>query len=311
MNTYRENLPQLGEGIFFTDGGLETTLIFQNGYDLPCFAAFSLLRDERGVETLKDYYRTYVDIAVESNSGFLLESPTWRASRDWGEQLGYDRQSLAEANRDSISLMESIRHEYLDHGIPLVISATVGPRGDGYLANDQMTVQEAIDYHREQIEIFADTKADLITAMTLTYPEEAIGITLAAKEFGIAAAIAFTTETDGRLPNGQLLGEAIEQVDSATDNGPAYYMINCAHTDHFSHAIADDEEWAQRIRGVRANASRCSHTELDEAEELDDGDPQEFGELYRKLRLRFPKLSVLGGCCGTDHRHVQAVQRAC
>jgi S-methylmethionine-dependent homocysteine/selenocysteine methylase len=307
MSLYRNELPQLDNRIFLSDGGMETCLIFDNGLDLPHFASFDLLKDEQGTTALRDYYSNYADIAVAEGTGFILETATWRASSDWAEKFGYDRAQLEELNRRAVSLVEEIRNSYSGQAIPMVISGNLGPRGDGYRADVQMSIDQARKYHEEQIRVFSDTNTDLITAITLTYPEEAIGVALAAADQDMPVVIGFTTELDGRLPNGQSLKEAIEQVDAATDCGPAYYMVNCAHVDHFSNVLADEEDWTQRIRGIRANASRCSHAELDESETLDDGDPVEFGQLYRKLHDRFPHLTVLGGCCGTDHRHVQEV----
>jgi len=310
MTTYRNELPQLGEELFLSDGGLETTLIFHNGMDLPHFASFVLMQNDDGIATLRDYYRTYLDIASESGTGFILESPTWRANADWGAQLGYDAAALANVNRDSIELLERLRQRYADRVGPIVISGNIGPRGDGYLANERMAAGEATDYHAAQIETFAGTNADMVCAITLTYAEEAVGIVDAAAARGMPVAIGFTTETDGRLPSGQALGEAIEKVDAATDSAAAYFMVNCAHTEHFDDALQSGARWISRVRGVRANASRLSHAELDEAEELDDGDPGEFGRLYRQLRERLPQLSVFGGCCGTDHRHIDEVSTA-
>jgi len=129
---------------------------------------------------------------------------------------------------------------------------------------------------------------------------------------GVPAVISFTVETDGRLPSGQPLVEAVEQVDLETDGGPAYFMINCAHPTHFEHLFEDPElAWTERILGLRANASTRSHAELDQAEDLDDGDPEDLGERYAQLRRHLPELRVLGGCCGTDHRHVTAITTAC
>ncbi|MEJ2129418.1 MAG: homocysteine S-methyltransferase family protein [Woeseiaceae bacterium] len=304
MSLYRDNLPQLSDQVFLTDGGLETVLIFHDGIDLPCFASFVLVNDEQGRKALVDYYDKYLPIACESGHGFVLETPTWRANRDWGKKLGYTSEQLAAANRESVQLMEDVRRRHATNGCPIVISGNIGPRGDGYLASTLMTAEEATAYHGEQVDIFADTACDVVTALTMTYAEEAIGITRAAQNAGIPVVVSFTTETDGRLPSGQALENAIRQVDEATGNGPAYYMVNCAHVDHFSDALAEEQDWARRVRGIRANASRCSHAELNEATELDDGDPKEFGRLYKGLRERLPALSIFGGCCGTDHRHV-------
>ncbi|MGI9224025.1 MAG: homocysteine S-methyltransferase family protein [Woeseiaceae bacterium] len=310
MTTYRNALPQLGEELFLTDGGLETTLIFHNGIDLPHFASFVLMRDEDGTTALRGYYESYLDIASKSGTGFILESPTWRASADWGVKLGYDAAALADVNRRSIELLEHLRERYADRAGPIVISGNVGPRGDGYVAGEQMSADEAAEYHAAQIGTFAGTNADMVCAITLTYAQEAIGIVNAAAAHGIPVVIGFTTETDGRLPNGQALHDAIEEVDAATNSAAAYFMVNCAHTEHFDDALQAGAHWAGRVRGVRANASRLSHAELDEAEELDDGDPGEFGRLYRRLRQRLPQLSVFGGCCGTDHRHIDEVSTA-
>lgn len=310
MTDYRSNLPQMNGDVFFTDGGLETTLVFHHGLDLPAFASFPLLDSDGGRETLIRYFDDYADIAARSGNGFILESPTWRANRDWGRKLGYDEDQLAELNRKGIELLERVRERHKDQVDPIVISGNIGPRGDGYVADTSMSVDEATAYHAEQIRVFADTKADLVTAMTMTYVEEAIGIVRAARQCDLPVVVGFTTETDGALPNGQSLGDAIEQVDDATGSCAAYYMVNCAHPDHFADALPESEAWTGRIRAIRANASRCSHAELDEATELDDGNPAEFGQLYRALRARLPNLSVFGGCCGTDHRHIAEIAAA-
>ena len=307
MTTYRDKLPQLGGELFLTDGGIETTLIFHEGLDLPYFASFVLLRTPDGVEALRRYYTRYLEIAGETRSGFVLEAPTWRANSDWGTRLGYDADELAEANRQAIALLEELRRRSADNAGPIVISGNIGPRGDGYVADERMSAAEAEHYHSPQIRTFASTNADMVCAMTMTYAEEATGIVRAAANHGMPVAIGFTTETDGRLPSGQPLREAIEAVDAATNSATAYFMVNCAHTEHFRGALRDGEAWTARVRGLRANASRMSHAELDEAEELDDGDPGEFALLYRQLRQRLPQLSVFGGCCGTDHRHIGEV----
>ncbi|NCF29156.1 MAG: homocysteine S-methyltransferase [Gammaproteobacteria bacterium] len=310
MSKYRTALPQLNGELFLTDGGIETTLIFHQGFELPHFAAFDLLKNGEGREGLRKYFQPYVEIAKKHGVGFVLESATWRASPDWAEQLGYTPEALRDANRKAIELLREIREAHESDQTKLVISGCVGPRGDGYSPDNLMTEQEAERYHAGQIRTFAGTIADMITAITMTYAEEAIGVARAAIAADMPVVISFTVETDGKLPTGQTLKDAIEQVDAATDNGPAYYMINCAHTTHFDGALAAGEEWTKRIRGLRANASRLSHAELDEAVELDDGNPEEFGTQHRDLRSSFSHVNVIGGCCGTDHRHVENVCRA-
>jgi len=303
---YRTELPQLSGDVFITDGGMETTLIFQEGIDLPLFAAFDLMRDDEGREALRAYYASYVELARERGVGIVLDTPTWRASRDWGEQLGYSADELDAVNRAAVSLVSELRGA----GDTIVISGCVGPRGDGYRADDRMNAGEAEDYHAAQIASFAATEADLVSALTLTYVDEAVGIVRAATAAGMPAVVSFTVETDGLLPRGMTLQEAIERVDAETEGATAYFMINCAHPTHFEHVLGDGGAWTERIRGLRANASTRSHAELDEATELDEGDPEDLAARYAALRAGLPRLNVVGGCCGTDHRHVAAIRDA-
>jgi S-methylmethionine-dependent homocysteine/selenocysteine methylase len=311
MPNYRQALPQLNGDLFLTDGGIETTLIFHDGLDLPHFAAFDLLKRGEGRGALNRYFRTHASVAKASGVGFILESATWRASADWAALLGYSKDELAEANRESIALLEEVRREFEDDTTRMVISGCVGPRGDGYNPDSQMTPEEAEVYHGEQIATFSRTGADMITAITMTNAEEAIGVTRAARSVGMPVVISFTVETDGRLPTGQSLKDAIETVDAATRSAPAYFMINCAHPTHFETTLATGEDWVKRIRGLRSNASTLSHAELDEAEELDHGDPRELGRQHGVLKGRLAHINVFGGCCGTDHRHVEEICKAC
>jgi homocysteine S-methyltransferase len=304
---YRTHLPQLDGGLFLTDGGLETTLVFQEGIDLPAFAAFPLLEDEQQTRTLRRYFDQYATLARKHGVGFVLESPTWRANPRWAAEIGYDEQRLDRLNRKAIALMEEIRADYETESAPVVISGCLGPHDDGYDPAVMLSADDAERYHATQIATFADTAADMVTAITMTYANEAIGIARAAQAAGMPSAISFTVETDGRLPSGQALPDAIRQVDAETDAAPAYYMINCAHPTHFDGALEDGNGWRDRILGLRANASTKSHAELDEATELDEGDPADLGARYVALSSKLPQLRVLGGCCGTDHRHVTAI----
>jgi S-methylmethionine-dependent homocysteine/selenocysteine methylase len=311
MPRYRKRLPQLDGGLFLTDGGIETDLIFNDGIELPYFAAFHLLKDQKGRAALRAYFERYAAIARDNKTGFILESPTWRASADWGDKLGYSEQALAEANARSIELMCEVRERFASDKSPMVISGCVGPRGDGYDPGQVMSAEEAQRYHARQIGVFARSEADMVTAITMTNADEAVGVTRASKAAGVPVAISFTVETDGRLPTGQSLQEAIGEVDAATGNAPAYYMINCAHPTHFAGTLPGGADWTKKVRGVRANASKRSHAELNEAPDLDDGNPVELGADYRALRSRHPQINVLGGCCGTDQRHIAQICSAC
>lgn len=308
MSKYRSNLPQLGSKLFLTDGGMGTTLLFKEGLELPHFCAFHLLDSDAGQEILFNYYRGYARIAQEFGTGLVLDSgPTWRASADWGEKLGYSQRDLYMVNRRAIEMMVQIREQIENEQTPVVVSGCLGPRGDGYEPGRLMTADEAQRYHAKQVDTFSGTQADLVTAMTLTYAEEAIGITRAALESGLPAVISFTVETDGRLPTGQDLRDAVNLVDDATSGGPAYYMVNCAHPSHFKDVLKPGKSWTDRIKGIRLNASYLSHAELNEATELDDGDPEELGTLTGNFCRTFPAVNVVGGCCGTDQRHIREI----
>jgi homocysteine S-methyltransferase len=299
----RAELPQLSGEPFITDGGMETVLIFDYGLELPDFASFVLLDDAEGAQALRSYYEKFLDIARERRAGIVLDTPTWRANADWGERLGYSAEALADVNRRGVGLLEELRQDAV--GTELVISGCIGPRGDGYVVGETMTPEQAESYHEAQVTTFAGTAADLVSALTMTSVDEAIGIVRAAEKAGIPSVISFTLEADGRLPSGTALRDAVAEVDAETGGAAAYFMVNCAHPTHFEHVLADGG--LERVRGLRANASSKSHEELDESEELDQGDPDELAEQYRDLRRLWPSLTVVGGCCGTDHRHVDAV----
>lgn len=299
-------LPQ-NPHIFLTDGGLETTLIFDEGIDLPHFAAFPLMREPDGVSRLEAYYERYIAIAKRAGTGFILESPTWRASPDWADRIGYSKAELAQINADAISFLHKLKAKHETRYLPILVSGCVGPRGDGYIPDAITSPQVAETYHNEQVKEFARAGANFITAMTINNVPEAVGITRASARNNLPCVISFTVETDGCLPTGQPLADAIQEVDAETSGGPAYYMINCAHPSHFLSVFDEGVSWMARIRGLRSNASCLSHAELDAADELDRGDPEQLAVAHTDLRLRFPSIRVFGGCCGTDHRHVSAI----
>ncbi|HZN27213.1 MAG TPA: homocysteine S-methyltransferase family protein [Burkholderiales bacterium] len=307
MRKYQKALPQLGDRLFMTDGGLETTLIYHGGFELPSFAAFDLLRSPGGTEALRDYFEGYARMARRYELGLVLESPTWRANPDWASRIGYDAALLAAANASSIDMLQEIRDTYETPTTPIVISGNIGPRGDGYVADRRMTARQAYDYHAPQVETFAASDADMVAAFTMNYVEEAIGVVKAAQAHATPVAISFTLETDGRLPSGETLEHAIMKTDAETALYAAYYMINCAHPTHFAHVLADNPPWSCRIRGLRANASTRSHAELDASTDLDAGDPEKLAIQYRALAEVLPALNVVGGCCGTDDRHVDRI----
>jgi S-methylmethionine-dependent homocysteine/selenocysteine methylase len=307
MSKYRDKLPQLESSeLFLTDGGTETDLIYSKGFELPCFASFHLLNQADGYQAIKDYYRQFARMARDREVGFILCSLTYRASSDWGQELGYTNMELAYMNHKATSLLRDVAEEFETEASKMVISGCVGPREDAYLPNGSMTPDQAEDYHSVQINTLAEAGVDMITALTLNEVDEAIGITRAALSAGLPVVIAISLETDGTLLAGGSLEDAIQQIDAATDNGPAYYMINCAHPTHFD-KLLQEQPWVRRIRGIRANASSKSHADLWKSDRLEDGNPIELGQQYADLTRRFSHINVLGGCCGTDHRHVAEI----
>jgi homocysteine S-methyltransferase len=301
------SLPLDDGRLFLTDGGMETDLIFHQDIELPAFATFPLLEREDGRQALRSYFEPYLELARTRGAGFVLGSCTWRANADWGAELGYDAAALAAVNRRAVAFIEDVRANAPDDQGPVVLEAPIGPRSEAYGPSFLMTADEAERYHSAQLQTLSDTAVELATALTLSYAEEAVGIVRAARAAGLPIAVSFTLETDGRLPSGQTLRAAIEQVDAETDGAPLLYMINCAHPSHFAGALTVGGPWLGRLRGLRANASSLSHEELDGADDLDDGDPADLGARHAALRGTLPGLAILGGCCGTDIRHVTRI----
>jgi homocysteine S-methyltransferase len=311
MAKYRTSLPQLRGATFLTDGGIETNMIFNEGVDAPHGGVFVMIDSAEGRDKLRHYYRQYLPIAKRAGLGFLFDTNTWRANPDWGTLLGYNSERLRAANQAALALCSELAAEFDAAGVQSVLSGAIGPRRDAWQYDAEMTVREAVAYHAPQIEAFADTAADMVSAYTLTNTPEAVGIATVAQRAGIPCAISFTLETDGRLPGGKPLPDAIAEVDSATGAYPAYYMINCVHPLHFTDLVSAGGAWLERIGGLRTNASAKSHAELDNSETLDSGDPEDLAQRYRRLLELMPGVRVIGGCCGTDHRHIAAVCDHC
>lgn len=309
MAQYRDALPQLSGDLFLMDAGLETDLIFNHGIDIPEFAAHTLLPDPKGRAALAAYYRGFLSLANDTGAGFIFDTQTWKAHMHWAKDLGASEDDLRRATHDSVAFITELRNEFSGNAKPIVLNGLIGPRGDAYAPDEAVAADEAERYHAKQIGWLAESEVDMVSALTFTQSDEAMGFVRAARAAGLPSVVSFTVETDGRLPTGQPLGEAIRAVDDATDGAAAYFMVNCAHPDHFFHVL-DDETWTRRIHGIRCNASRQSHAELDACEVLDDGDPAEFGGQHRAIKDRMPWINIFGGCCGSDLRHVTQIAKA-
>mgnify|MGYP003681878297 CR=1 FL=1 len=306
---HNQPLPHQTDDLFVTDAGFETSMLFHKGFDMPHFAFYPMLETDEGRAAMRTYFADFFATARKIGAGYILDTNTWRANPDWARLLGHDLDDLAAINKSAVTFANMLRHEY-GAGLNVLVNGVVGPRGDGYDPEDVMTAEDAESYHGPQVGIFADARVDMVSAVTMTNVPEAVGVARAAGDRGLPCIVSFTLETDGRLPTGETLADAISQVDAACVHKPAYYMINCAHPDHFAETFGEGGDWVGRIRGLRANASRMSHAELDECETLDDGDPHELGAQYAQLQQVLPNLNVVGGCCGTDHRHVAQICNA-
>ena len=309
MSRYRSELPQLSGDLFLADAGLETDLIFNHGIDIREFASHTLLPKPAEREVMANYFGDFLSLANQYDAGFILDSQTWKAHRHWAKDLGATEQELRKANEDSIAFIAGIRDAFPDNAKPIVLSGVVGPTSDAYAPEDRVGAKKAEQYHSRQLGWLAETEVDMVSGVTFPRTDEAVGFVRAAQSLDLPVVISFTVETDGRLPTGRPLGDAIQMVDDSTGGAAAYFMVNCAHPDHFFH-VFDGSDWTRRIRGLRCNASRLSHAELDACEVLDDGDPEDFGRQYRNILQRMPWLNIFGGCCGSDLRHVTQIAKA-
>lgn len=292
---------------FLTDGGFETWLFFVEGFEAPEFAANMLLKDPAARAKMREYQNRFLDMAAAADTGYVLDTNTWRGCVSWAEVLGMTQNAFLDLTADAVDLAREIAREWEGRVDPILINGVIGPAGDGYDATSAPDAAVAEKLHQPQTDVLADKGVDVVSAITMTNIPEAIGIVRAAAKRNLPTIVSFTVETDGRLPTGDSLGDAVRATDAATGSAPLYYMINCAHPDHFRDLTGSGEDWLGRLGGLRANASRLSHAELDAAEILDDGDPDEFGHLHLGLFEQVPNLRVVGGCCGTDDRHVRCI----
>lgn len=313
----------LGDDVVLTDAGLETVLIFEHGVDLPAFAAFPLLDDAPGRALLTGYYAAFLELAAARGTGFVFETPTWRANPAWGPAVGYDADALRRISHDAVAFARGLADRY---GVPTAVSGCIGPRGDGYVPGERMTEDQAADHHRSQIGDLAGAGADLVTAFTLSYSEEATGVVRAASAASVPVVVGFTVETDGRLPSGESLCDAVRRVDALTGSYASWFLVNCAHPDHLRPGLGSGPDpglrpgfvsdpgpvgdWRARVQALRPNGSRLSHAELDAAEAVDADDPGDLARESASLRALLPHVRVVGGCCGTDLRHVAALADA-
>lgn len=294
------NFPMKPEEIWMSWTGMETDLIFNKGYELPEFAAFPMIDNPDGRERLEGYYEELIKIGRDTNVGIILNTPTWMANPDRAIGVGYGADDLPRVTHDAVALARGVAQKHDD--VATLVSVQIGPQGDGYKPGIA-AIDASAAYHAPQIMAAKTSDADLVSAYTLGSTGEAIGISIAANRIGVPALISYTVETDGKLADGTSLAEAVLALSEQAK--PAAIMVNCAHPDHISNGL-DGGAWEAKLSGIIANASRQSHAELDECEVLDDGDPEELSLQLAELKKAHSGLTVFGGCCGTDLRHLRA-----
>ena len=304
-----KTFPHQQEGRYYlSEGGTETELMYKYGFDLPQFAMFPLLDNPAAVSKMREMFRSYLDVVAKHGMCALMGGLDYRASPDWGELLGYSAESLADANHQSIAFLREIADEYTTDVPEILIQGLIGPRGDAYERNEQITENEAEDYHSVQLETLKAADVDLALAITFNNIPESIGVARAAAKIGVPLGISLSLDSTSKLNSGPSLAEAITMIDEATNQSPEFYSINCSHPLEYEPAI-DSGEWINRLRGVRPNASKMEKIALCQIGHLEEGDPVELGELCGDLAQRYPHMDIWGGCCGTWDTHLDEIAK--
>ncbi len=304
------SLPPMGSGeMFLTEGGSETEIMYRHGFELPEFSMLPLLESPLALSALRDEYSQQLDVAAEFGLSFLLTGLDYRASPDWGSKLGYSPSGLADANIASIELLRDIAKGYEEQIPRLLIGGILGPRGDAYSLNQEITAESAEDYHAVQLETLKRADVDFACALTFNNVAESVGALRAANQTGVPLFVSLTLDRSGRLKSGPTLAEAIVEIDAqAGEAAPELYMINCSHPLEYEPAL-ENRDWIKRLRGVRPNASKMEKLALCELGHIEEGDPVELASRLRDLSERYPHMDIFGGCCGTGHKHLREIAK--
>ena len=301
--------PRLDNKFYLTEGGSETEIMYKWGFELPEFEMYPLLDNPQADEIIRNMFRRYFEVAAQHDTGMLLNGHDYRASPDWGAKLGYSPEALRNMQHRVIDFLDGMRAEYADRVSDVYIAACIGPRGDAYGSGGEITADEAEDYHSVQLKNLDGTAADMAVAATFNNVPEAIGVIRAANGAGRPIGVSLTLTPEGRLRSGPGLGEAIETIDEATDGGAAWFGTNCSHPLEFEPALAEQGPWLDRLRYIRPNAARMDKIALCSLGHLEDGDPVELGGQMGEVARRLPRADIIGGCCGTDERHLSEIAR--
>jgi homocysteine S-methyltransferase len=303
----KRRMPTVEDPLFLTEAGIETTLMYKNGWELQHFCLFERMREDRFMADLEAYHRRLIEVALERGVGHLLDGVHYRASPDWSAKLNMSDSELKQLTEKGLALYQELSEEYATEATPIPVGCCIGPRGDAYGTGHEMSPEEAQDYHTIQIETAKQAGADFVSALTFNRIDEAIGLARAAEAAGLPVIVSFSLTKDARLNSGPSLDEAVTAVDAATDEAPLFYMINCNHPVDFSPALDAPGDWINRLQGIRANASSLDHGMLCKLGHLEEGDPEELGGQFADIARRFPHMNVFGGCCGTDREHLDQI----
>lgn len=299
---------------FLTDGGIETRLIYEFGIDLPDFASFLALFDDRGRAALREIYRGYLAVAAEFRMPMLVGAPTWRAHPECLRRFGFAKaDDLRRVNAEAVAFLQDLRRETRTETL-VHIAGVIGPRRDGYRAEDAPALDEARAYHEAQAQALAGLGVDLLYAPTFPSRDELAGVAQAMARTGLAYALAPVIDPKGRLLDGHSFAEAVRLVDESTDPKPLYFLAGCVHPSTFLAAAAEGGDRTMprmpgRLAGIKANASPLPPEELDRLGHLDADAPAVLAQEILAARRRYG-LRILGGCCGTNDRHIRALAEA-
>ncbi len=302
--------PPIGTNeVFLTEGGIETEIMYRHGFELPEFSMLPLLDNPKAVAAIRSVLSQHLDVAAEFGLSFMLTGLDYRASPDWGAKLGYSPAGLADATIAAIDLLRDIAKNYENQIPRLLIGGILGPRGDAYSLNREITEASSEDYHAVQLETLKRAKVDFTCAMTFNNIAESVGAARAAATAGMPFSISLTLDGTSKLKSGPSLAEAITEIDAKTGNeAPDFYMINCSHPLEYEPAL-EAGDWTKRLRGVRPNASKMDKLALCKLGHIEDGDPVELGAQLLSLSDRYPQLDIFGGCCGTGHNHLREIAK--
>jgi S-methylmethionine-dependent homocysteine/selenocysteine methylase len=296
--------------LILTDGGIETRIMFETGITLPPYVQVTgLVKDPAGGPVLCRIYESYIAAARSFGLPVVIGTPTFRASMNFVLQAGLDGTgAVRRLNADAAAMHREIRAQS-DHR-PIYIAGVIGPSGDAYRPEESLSAEEAREYHSLQAGTLAQSGVDFLYAPTFPAVEEALGAAMAMGATGLPHVVSFVLERNGRVLDGTPLHAAIERIDAAASPAPLFYSISCVHPSIAATALRDEAVFsnlvARRLNEFKANSSPLSPEELVQLDHPEGDDPDLFAAEMWKIHEDFG-LRVLGGCCGTDDRHIRAL----